>query len=60
MLHPDLWVPMCQAPSPGPGLSSKDQANPQPFAFLCLLILPAIHLSSRGGGGVNNSEVRQP
>ena len=48
------------APALDLALSSKYEENPKHCAFLCFPVLPALHLSRRGGGGVDNSEVRQP
>ena len=48
------------APALDLALSSKYEENPQHCAVLCFPVLPALHLSRRGGGGVDNSEVRQP
>ena len=48
------------APALDLALSSKYEENPQLCTFLCVPVLPALHLSRRGGGGVDNSEEREP
>lgn len=48
------------APALDLALSSKYEENPQHCTFLCFPVLPALHLSRRGGGGVDNSEEREP